>query len=68
MGVLFLYDAFESRNMYEDFDLFSLDDIDAVSDRMVDLDYEQIFALKDKVTGMATGIKIQASYAGYVCL
>lgn len=33
---------------------------------MVDLDYEQIFSLKDKVTGMDTGIKIQASYAGYV--
>lgn len=55
-----MYDLHQSRYNYEDFDLFSLDDVDATFERITQLKYNQSLALHGKghglvITPMASG-------------
>ncbi|XP_075145543.1 cleavage and polyadenylation specificity factor subunit 2 [Haematobia irritans] len=53
MGQMFMYDLYMSHfNMY-DFDLFSLDDVDAAFDKIIQLKYNQTVSLKGKGYGIA---------------
>lgn len=53
MGQLVMYDLFMSHyNMY-DFDLFTLDDVDAAFDRIIQLKYNQSVAMKGKGFGIS---------------
>lgn len=53
MGQMFMYDLFMSHyNMY-DFDLFSLDDVDAAFDRIVQLKYSQSVQMRGKGFGVS---------------
>lgn len=51
MGQMFMYDAFMSHYNQYDFDLFSLDDVDAAFDRITQLKYNQSVSLKGKGYG-----------------
>lgn len=60
MGQMFLYDLYQSRHNSEEFDLFTLDDIDAAFDQIIQLKYSQTVQLKGKghgltITPYATG-------------
>lgn len=46
MGQMFMYDLYQSRFNMENFDLFTLDDVDAAFDKMHQLKYNQSVALK----------------------
>lgn len=62
MGQMYMYDLFMSHyNMY-DFDLFSLDDVDAAFDRITQLKYNQSVAMK----GKGFGITITPLPAGHL--
>ena len=50
MGQMFLYDLYQSRHNSEEFDLFTLDDIDAAFDQIVQLKYSQTVQLKGIVS------------------
>lgn len=52
MGQMFMYDLYQSRHNYEDFDLFSLDDVDAAFDKIIQLKYSQHVSLKGKGHGL----------------
>ncbi|CAG0914549.1 unnamed protein product [Notodromas monacha] len=52
MGQMFLYDVYQSHHNQEDFNLFSLDDVDAAFDKFVQLKYNQTVQLKGKGTGL----------------
>lgn len=52
MGQMFLYDAFMSHYNQYDFDLFTLDDVDAAFDRITQLKYNQSVSLKGKGFGV----------------
>lgn len=52
MGQMFMYDLFMSHYNQYDFDLFSLDDVDAAFDRIVQLKYNQSVSLKGKGYGI----------------
>ncbi|RWS18002.1 cleavage and polyadenylation specificity factor subunit 2-like protein [Dinothrombium tinctorium] len=52
MGQMFMYDLHQSRHNYEDFTLFSLDDVDAAFDKIIQLKYNQSVALKGKGQGL----------------
>ncbi|EDV21733.1 uncharacterized protein TRIADDRAFT_30006 [Trichoplax adhaerens] len=62
MGQMFMYDLFLSRNDYEDFDLFSLDDIDDAFSRITALKYSQHVHL----TGKGNGLTITPYAAGHM--
>lgn len=65
MGQLFLYDLFMSHHNMYDFDLFSLDDVDAAFDRnLIQLKYNQSVSLKGKGYGI-TITPLPAGYFGY---
>mmetsp|Transcript_30814 Transcript_30814/g.80643 ORF Transcript_30814/g.80643 Transcript_30814/m.80643 type:complete len:792 (+) Transcript_30814:220-2595(+) len=66
MGQMFLYDAWKSRQLEEDFELFTPDDIEAAFSRVVDLKYQQSVRLLDRSTGSETGITIEAHHAGHM--
>lgn len=52
MGQMFMYDLYMSHyNMY-DFDLYSLDDVDAAFDKIIQLKYNQTVPLKGKGYGI----------------
>ncbi|CAL1299591.1 unnamed protein product [Larinioides sclopetarius] len=53
MGQMFMYDLYQSRNNIEDFDLFTLDDVDAAFDKIIQLKYSQTINLKGKGQGIA---------------
>ena len=55
MGQMFLYDLYQSRHNSEEFDKFTLDDIDAAFDQIVQLKYSQTVQLK----GIENGIRIK---------
>ncbi|XP_030370142.1 probable cleavage and polyadenylation specificity factor subunit 2 [Scaptodrosophila lebanonensis] len=62
MGQMFMYDLYMSHfNMYE-FDLFSLDDVDAAFDKITQLKYNQTVSLK----GKGYGISITPLNAGHM--
>ncbi|XP_070579049.1 cleavage and polyadenylation specificity factor subunit 2-like [Ptychodera flava] len=52
MGQMFMYDLFQSRHNTEDFDLFTLDDVDAAFDKIIQLKYSQISEMKGKGHGL----------------
>lgn len=52
MGQMFMYDLFMNNHNMHDFDLFSLDDVDAAFDRITQLKYNQSVALKGKGYGI----------------
>jgi cleavage and polyadenylation specificity factor subunit 2 len=52
MGQMFMYDTFMSHYNQYDFDLFSLDDVDAAFDRITQLKYNQSVSLKGKGYGI----------------
>jgi cleavage and polyadenylation specificity factor subunit 2 len=47
MGCMTMYDAYQSRKNYEDFDLFNLDDVDEVFDNFITLKYNQRFTISE---------------------
>ena len=46
--------TFQSHQNYEDFEVFSLDDVDAAFDKIIQLKYSQNVSLKGKIC-VATG-------------
>ncbi|XP_058801981.1 probable cleavage and polyadenylation specificity factor subunit 2 [Phymastichus coffea] len=52
MGQMFMYDIFQSRHNMEDFTLFTLDDVDAAFDKIVQLKYNQSISMKGKGYGV----------------
>lgn len=52
MGQLFMYDLYMNHYNMGDFDLFSLDDVDMTFDRIIQLKYNQSFALRGKGYGI----------------
>lgn len=62
MGQMFMYDLFQSRHNIEEFDLFTLDDVDAAFDKIIQLKHNQTVALK----GKGQGISITPLPAGHM--
>lgn len=62
MGQMFMYDMFMSHYNMHDFDLFTLDDVDAAFDRIIQLKYNQSVSLK----GKGYGITITPLPAGHL--
>ncbi|CAG0890838.1 unnamed protein product [Cyprideis torosa] len=62
MGQLFMYDLFQSRLSKEEFDLFSLDDVDNAFDRVTQLKYNQTVTMK----GRGLGLTITPLNAGHM--
>uniref|UniRef100_T1J0U4 Cleavage and polyadenylation specificity factor subunit 2 n=1 Tax=Strigamia maritima TaxID=126957 RepID=T1J0U4_STRMM len=52
MGQMFMYDLYQSRHNSEEFDLFTLDDVDAAFDKIIQLKYNQSVSLKGKGHGL----------------
>lgn len=52
MGQMFMYDLFQSHKNNEEFDIFTLDDVDAAFDKIVQLKYSQNVGLKGKGHGL----------------
>lgn len=62
MGQITMYDAFQAKVKHEDFDLFSLDDIDAVFENFKQLKYSEKLTL----TSSGEGIVITPHNAGHL--
>lgn len=62
MGQMFMYDLYQSRHNSEEFDLFTLDDVDTAFDRIIQLKYSQTQSLK----GKGHGLTITALPAGHM--
>ncbi|XP_059147975.1 cleavage and polyadenylation specificity factor subunit 2-like [Physella acuta] len=52
MGQMFMYDLFQSRHNSQDFDKFTLDDVDVAFDKIIQLEYSQTITLKGKGHGL----------------
>ncbi|CAH1261607.1 CPSF2 [Branchiostoma lanceolatum] len=52
MGQMFMYDIYQSRQNTEDFTIFTLDDVDAAFDKIVQLKYSQNVPMKGKGHGL----------------
>lgn len=52
MGQMFMYDIYQSHHNMEDFDLFTLDDVDAAFDKIIQLKFNQSVSLKGKGYGL----------------
>ena len=52
MGEMFMYDLHQSKHNYEDFNLFTLDDIDLAFEKIIQLKYNQSLELKGKGHGI----------------
>ena len=50
MGQMFMYDLYQSRHNCEEFDLFTLDDVDAAFDLIIQVKYSQTVQLKGQGT------------------
>lgn len=46
MGQMFMYDLYQSHHNMRDFDLFTLDDVDAAFDKIIQLKYNQSVSMK----------------------
>lgn len=46
MGQMFMYDLYQSHYNMEEFDLFTLDDVDAAFDKIIQLKYNQSVSMK----------------------
>jgi len=53
MGQMFLYDIYQARHNLEDFELFSLDEVDLSFEKITQLKYNQTVNLKGKGQGLA---------------
>lgn len=62
MGQMFMYDLYQSRNNTEDFEMFTLDDVDAAFDKIIQLKYSQSVSLK----GKGHGLQITPLAAGHM--
>lgn len=62
MGQMFMYDLYQSRYDMEEFDMFTLDDVDAAFDKIVQLKYNQSVNMK----GKGYGITITPLPAGHM--
>lgn len=62
MGQMFMYDLYQSRHNTEDFNVFTLDDVDVAFDKIVQLKYSQTVHLK----GKGHGIQITPLPAGHM--
>lgn len=52
MGQMFMYDLYQSRHNNEDFNIFTLDDVDAAFDKIIQLKYSQTVNLRGKGHGL----------------
>ncbi|XP_053613296.1 probable cleavage and polyadenylation specificity factor subunit 2 [Plodia interpunctella] len=52
MGQMFMYDLYQSHKNVSDFELFTLDDVDAAFDRITQLKYNQSVDMKGKGLGL----------------
>ncbi|XP_075221606.1 cleavage and polyadenylation specificity factor subunit 2 [Lycorma delicatula] len=52
MGQMFMYDLYQSRHDMEEFNMFTLDDVDAAFDKIVQLKYNQSVPMKGKGYGL----------------
>jgi len=52
MGQMFLYDVYQARHNIEEFDLFTLDEVDASFEKITQLKYNQSIQLKGKGQGL----------------
>lgn len=52
MGQMFLYDVYQARHNIEEFDLFTLDEVDASFEKITQLKYSQSVQLKGKGQGL----------------
>ncbi|XP_013384817.1 cleavage and polyadenylation specificity factor subunit 2 [Lingula anatina] len=62
MGQMFMYDLYQSHHNTEDFNLFTLDDVDAAFDKIIQLKYSQSVSLK----GKGHGLQITPLAAGHM--
>jgi cleavage and polyadenylation specificity factor subunit 2 len=62
MGQMFMYDLYQSRKNSEEFDLFTLDDVDKAFDNIIQVKYAQSVQLK----GKGHGLTITAHAAGHM--
>lgn len=62
MGLMFMYDLYQSKHEQSDFDMFTLDDVDNAFDKVTQLKYSQHFLL----TGKAGNIEITPYAAGHI--
>lgn len=46
MGQMYMYDLYQGHRNVSDFDLFTLDDVDAAFDRIIQLKYNQSVDMK----------------------
>jgi len=53
MGQMFLYDLYQSRHNMEEFELFTLDEVDRAFDMITQLKYNQTHEFKGKGAGLA---------------
>jgi len=53
MGQMFLYDIYQARHNIEDFELFTLDEVDLSFEKITQLKYNQTVNLKGKGQGLA---------------
>ena len=73
MGQMFMYDLYQSHKNNEEFDIFTLDDVDAAFDKIVQLKYSQNVGLKGKghgltITPLPAGHMIGMLYKVYAFL
>ncbi|XP_047033861.1 probable cleavage and polyadenylation specificity factor subunit 2 [Helicoverpa zea] len=61
MGQMFMYDLYQAHRNVSEFDLFTLDDVDAAFDRIVQLKYNQSIDMK----GKGLGVRITPLPAGH---
>lgn len=52
MGQMFAYDLYQSKHNYENFTLFTLDDVDSAFDRVTQVKYNQTITLQGRGEGM----------------
>ena len=62
MGQMFLYDLYQSRHNMEDFELFTLDEVDRTFEMITQLKYNQTH----KLTGKGAGLAITPVAAGHM--
>lgn len=62
MGQMFMYDLYQSRHNCEEFDTFTLDDVDSAFDKIIQVKYSQSLNLK----GKGHGLTITALPAGHM--
>lgn len=65
MGQMFMYDLYQSRHNCEEFDLFTLDDVDAAFDLIIQVKYSQTVQLKGQGTQRSGFTKVRLHKFNY---